>query len=215
MEHYISREKELEMNPLASIKHKLSHVKASSWLYRFAKSIWGKKTGGKSCTFYWFKLPLAFLVWCLILILFPLYTIVMGFFGFVPVEYPGRGEMSSYHDWYKRSKFAYPYKTLPNGTKVRIAPWEIALLGGLLYALYYLVFVDRYLGMWVGFAALAVAILAILVFVLTKSWQSEPLQAARSGLSEAWGGVTHAWDKICPPLVVEDGQTLKEPQIKN
>lgn len=189
------------MNLLATLKYKLSHVSARSWHYRFVKSFWGPRAAGKACTYYWIKLPSTFLVAGLALIILLFLTIVVGFFGFVL-------------DLKKEDKeLFYPYKTLPSGRKVPVAPWEIVGGIGVLYALYYLAFVDRSLGMLVGLAVLALFILAVLSFVLIKIWQSETLRATRlatrTNLSQARDGVSQAWDTLCPPLIVEDNQ---EPQ---
>lgn len=183
------------------LKYNLSHIRDSDLHYRLVKTVWGSLALGHSCTYYWIKLPISLLLWAIgggfVGVILLLITIALGFCGFVVTLFPSTApELKGYTT---RTHLAYPYGTLPNGKKLPVVPWQIALVLAALWALYYLVFQDPALGLIVEssvlMGAIGLAIGATAVFFLTKGIKSEPIQQARKDFA----GV---FDRICPPLVI-------------
>jgi len=191
-------------------KRHFSHVRASSWHYQVAKEIWGanRLQRSKACSYYWFKLPLAVLVFLvkvvfLVVVILAVSAFVL-FWGYIPTivqeHYAKRQGIDT--------QLVYPYKRLPNGKRIPVALWELTLLGVILYTLYYWVVIDPETGglvlsalvymvltiaWWTGFVVLP---LAAIGFVLVKGWKYPLIIKARED-------VKAAWDKVCPPLTVE------------
>lgn len=180
------------VNPFSWLKYRLSHVRENSWHFQAARGIWEHRAYGKACTYYWFKLPSALFLWFVMCFFFVLVCVVGAFFGFVPTLFPASEEMRHH----QRSGAFYPYKTLPNGKRFRVAPWEIVAGICFIFVVYYLAMVDQALGLWVGEALLAFIAFCVFIFVISKGWVSPPIRNARLSLKAALSGV-------CPDLEVE------------
>lgn len=180
------------------LKGRLSHVRESSWHFRATKEIWGTRAYlGKACGHYWFRFPLALLALgglSLILVAICAGATIAGFVpGFLKPRDP-----SLYYIEESKELF-YPYKTLPNGKHIPVAPWEVLLALGILAITYYLVFVNPEMGaLWAK--TLAAVILGCL-FVLLVLKSSAPRLTARL--------VGAFWNNVCPPLVVLNEEESK------
>lgn len=179
-------------------KNYLSHVQNKSWHYRLVEWIWDEKrlTSSKACTYYWIKLPASFCVAGFLALAAIVWYLVGGICGFVPAFVPS----SNPEMLYQKGEIMYPYKRFPNGWKMPLAPWEIALIAVGFYSFYYSVYYTFVFDFWPGlWLVIGVALLSLLMFgiyVLTKSWKTGPFVKARLMVKEAW-------DRVCPPLVIE------------
>lgn len=117
--------------------------------------------------------------------------------GFVPGFLKPRDPSLYYIE--ESKELFYPYKTLPNGKHIPVAPWEVLLALGILAITYYLVFVNPEMGaLWAK--TLAAVILGCL-FVLLVLKSSAPRLTARL--------VGAFWNNVCPPLVVLNEEESK------
>lgn len=181
---------------LNKVKNQLSHIQDTDWHFKVVNEFWNFKGGdaGKACTYYWFKLPFAMLAWCVVGLMIIIACAGGLLLGFIPTLgfKTSNEEMQMY---YIHSMF-YPYKHLPNGTRVPVAPWEIALAAALLYGVYYLAFVDQGFGIVVGAILLGIGLLGSILWAVSSNWNNPLLADSRSAVSDAW-------NKVCPNLVVE------------
>ena len=92
----------------------------------------------------------------------------------------------------------YPYKTLPNGKKFPVAPWEVAVVAVIVFALYTAGFSPVLAVAKILLIAIAVVCLVVAaVFVISKGWHNPLIQGPRQA-------IVYAWNKACPDLVLED-----------
>lgn len=185
---------------LSNVKNKLSHVKETTWHYKAVKSVWGWNTGGKACTYYWFKLPSSFVVLGALMVLGAIITVISWFFGQTPTWIkPTDPELEYYHK--SSSYLFYPHGATSKGKRRHILPWWFGAAGGVILGIYYLAVMQPAIGLIVAVVALAVLILGGAIYLLANNWDSPGLTNARANLKAAW-------DKACPPLeVVEEEQS--------
>jgi len=188
------------INPFSWLKHRLSHPKENSLHFQATKTFWSNNTYGKACTYYWFKLPTALLLWTVACIFLFVGSVIGAFFGFVSSLFePGEERLR----WYHKTQWFYPYKTLPSGRRIPVAPWEIAVIVAVCYAIYYLALVDQGAGKVSLLVLVGVAVFCSIVFAISKSWRHPLLVGTRSGVSRSWNMARAAWNKVCPELEVE------------
>lgn len=189
-------------NPIVALKDRLSRVNPKSWHYKMVDDVWGTKAAGKACTYYWFKLPLAALAFALFVIITFVGSIGGLIFGYLPTMVPApKNPVTGFQEVpYGTGTFFYPYKTLPNGRKMPLAVWEVILLAGVGFVLYYLGFMDQELGLtiliWVLSIAIGAAVVFGVIFAVSASWKNPLIARARSNL-------VATWNKVCPELVIE------------
>lgn len=199
--------------PLVWLKNYLSHIRETSWHYKLVHGIWGKYTSGKACTYYWLKFPSSVLAYIGIAVLVAsMATFVFGggwFFGYVSTVF--KTEDPFLKNWLDTHKDSgghepgwYPYRYTSKGKKRHIFfPWQAALGGIFLALVYYLGFVNQTAGLVVGLAFAIVFVLGVIGFVASKGWKTSGFRSARSV-------VNSAWDKTCPPLIVEPKTAPKQ-----
>lgn len=206
----------LVINPIAAAKYRMSHIDDRNPLYRISTSIWDTRDvdNGKTCVFYWFKFPGAIFSWCFLCTYYALALVIGPFFGcfpaFIPTKDPDLVDYKYYHT--TRLACFYPYKRLPwNGKHMAVAPWEIigvlVVIGLVLSLLYSLIFVYPLVGMLMGGLVLACFVLCGILFVLSKNWTNPAISVPRRNL-------VYAWNKACPPLVVEHKRKEKMTRSK-
>lgn len=186
------------LNPLSWLKHRLSHVRESSWHFQLVKEIW--KAGAydsKACSYYWFKIPSSLLLLCLGILIMGLIIIVAGFLGFVPTVFETKSPLMRS----RKDGVFYPYKTLPSSKRLPIAPWEIAAMIVVLYGIYDLAVIDQQLGFWVMSVGMSLTALAMVVYLIYKIWRLSFFVNLRS---KAGFSASQTWDGVCPKLVVDD-----------
>ena len=190
-------DKEEEMLSLLSrVKDSLSHVKASTWHYKAVHEIWGWRANeGKACTYYWFKLPTSLLALLMLIILGAIITVAAWFVGRTPTWFKTE---DPYLTDYKR-ELCYPYGYTSKGKKRHVMPWWFGLVALFAGVFYYLAIANPVVGLItisvIGSMIGGVLILALLVFGITKNWNTP-------GAANARAKVKTAWDRACPPLVV-------------
>lgn len=175
-------------NPFSRLKEYLRHVRTSSWHYRLAKEVWGERRirRSKACTYYWFQVPLAMLATVVVFAIVTVIWTISLFCGFVPTEF------QSHHAERQGIKgdWAYDYKHLPNGTRFFIAPWEMVLIGLVVWTLWTFLQTDPETIGWVRMTIGGLLLLIAFITIIVKS---------RSKIATAW-------NHVCPPLVVEPDQ---------
>lgn len=176
-----------------SLKARLSHIKPTSWHYRAVTEIWGAQRllNSKACAYWWVKLPTSLLVYAMMSVLLGIIWGVGWFAGYHP----------NFHDGPRPN---YPYKERPDGTRVRFAPYQIAIPFAILGMLYYLVVYNPMLGMillsiglWAIGTATVIALIVLVLVGLYRIWTSAPTLGIRETLATLW-------DKACPILVVDE-----------
>lgn len=191
-------------SPVSWLKNYLSHVRETSWHYRFVEGLWGRNTQGKACTYYWFKLPSTFVAYILIMVILGLVSFFSWCVGYIPTWFDTKDEYLTswkngvYSRYYSEQSF-YPYGYTTKGKKRHIFPWQLITLAAIGGVIYWLGFADRSLGLAVvvfsGMVLGLIVIVGLLAFLITKGWRTKAARNAGSGLKAAW-------DKVCPPLVV-------------
>jgi hypothetical protein len=186
------------MKMLIKVKDRLSHVSADSWHWKITKEIFGSKAHGKTCTYYWFKVPLSMLALTALVIITFLYhtcriitVVVMWFFGRtfnanISNLDMGVTEGYNYTD----------YKEHRDGSRYRIAPWEIALFPVLAWLVWFLAVVHPQAGKIALLVVAAVVTVMVLIYLISVTWKFVPIARARAE-------VKAAWDKVCPPLYID------------
>lgn len=117
--------------------------------------------------------------------------------GFVPGFFKPKDDTLRYME--VSGDLFYPYKTLPNGKGLLIAPWEVLLTLAILALIYYLVFLNSEMGIFLAMSLASGTIALLVVFLILKS--SAPRFTAR--LAGTF------WNKVCPPLVVLNEEESK------
>lgn len=189
--------------PLFWLKNYLSHVRETSWHYRFVYDLWGRNTQGKACTYYWFKLPSTFIVTVFVFTLVGFFSLLAWCFGFVPTwfetEDPFLKRYMLDRTEYRGEPSFYPYGYTSKGKKRHIYPWQLILIAGVVALVYYLAFVNTtfgvILGILLGGLLGGCVLLGITVFLIVQGWKTKAAKRAGSKLKVAW-------DKVCPPLIV-------------
>ncbi len=179
------------MNPFSWLKNRLSHINSNDWHFQAVEFIWNDKARGKACTYYWFKLPVSLIVFAVLCVLMVVICTIVPFFGFIPTFFPTKNEAMLRES----NEHTYPYKRLPNGWKMPVAPWELAAAAGALAGIYYLAFIDQGLGAILGLIVLALAVFVAIIYGISRSWSNPLIAGARAN-------VKAAWDKTCPELEV-------------
>lgn len=186
--------------PLSWLKYRLSHVKKSSWHYSIVEDLWGKHitfAGSKTCVYYWWWLPLSLVLYLALWTLLAVIVFISVFVGRIPTFFKTENEEMTIYS----GDFTYPYKRLPSGKRIPIALWEIALVGAVVFGIYYSFAINpmvaQILGVIIGAILGGIIALALIVFVITKGWSFRPIARARAR-------VKYAWDRACPLLVVEE-----------
>ncbi len=200
-------------SPFSWAKNYLSHVRETSWHYKLVKSVWGQKAPeGKACSYYWLKLPSSLLALAGLFLFVVIFgTLVIGggwFFGFIPTIFKTEDPyLKSYLADHYREPSWYPYGYTSKGKKRHIFPWQVALVGIFFALSYYLGFENQTAGAVVGISTGSVVggflVLGVFIFLISKSWKTPALVSARKS-------VKSAWDKACPPLVVEPASESKQ-----
>ena len=181
---------------LNTLKFRLSHISSDSWSWRLVRWAFGDSVAeGKACTFYWFKLPGAVL-WLVIVSLYEvvLHWAVRAFWKFLAwfFGYQFKGKVFDYSIKLLGSRNYRDYKEQADGNYKETAPWQIAFG---LFA-FYLIFVNPSAGLrTLGLIAFIAAIL-IVVWFSDGGYKSPAIKNAKRQ-------VKNAWDKVCPPLVVQ------------
>lgn len=185
--------------PLDKLKYSLSHINSKTWHWRLTKRVFGRKASGKACTYYWFKLPLSILGLACLIILIPLRylcrVIVIShkwFWG-----YRFNEKMFDLDESVFESYNYMDYKQRLDYTSFKIAPWEIAMIPFFVLLVLYLIFIDPDLGKDLSVVVLVCILILGIFYVGTRSWKLKPIVNARTA-------VKNAWDRVCPPLVVEE-----------
>lgn len=171
------------------LRHDLTHVKTSAWHYRVVRQ-WGTPSE-KACAYYWWDIPTSLFLYGMSYALLLLVWTSGWFFGFMPAFIRPKNDEATH---LLGSKLIYPYKRNSRGERYRFAPWELALALVALAFLYYLIWVDPQMGTTVGLAAATLLVLGALGWAVRKFTRVvvRAREAARV-----------AWDRVCPPLVIE------------
>ncbi len=195
--------------PLVWLKNYLSHIRKTSWHYKLVHGIWGSKTSGKACTYYWLKLPssaLAYMGLIILVIVFGIFVLGGGwFFGYVATTF--KTEDPFLKNWLETHKDSlghepgwYPYRYTSKGKKRHVLPWQVVLTLGSVVAIWYFGVQNQnagiITGIVVGITVSGVLFLAAIVFLISKSWRMSVVRSVGSAINSAW-------DKACPPLIVE------------
>jgi hypothetical protein len=194
---------------LDPLKYRLSHISAKSLVWRAVKYIFGRKAKGKACTFYWFKLPVSLLALAGLMLLYAIVYPLTYFCRTLAVtcmwlfgrnyngrffsENAGTTKDYNYNDYKERS----------DGSKFRFAPWEIALVLVAGVMIWLFGFVNPRAGLGIVLWATVVAAVIGLMYLLSAAWKSGPIARARAA-------VKAAYDRACPPLVVEEPEPEAE-----
>jgi hypothetical protein len=204
---------------LGRVKDRLSHVDADALHYQLTEWIWKSKAqNSKACSYYWLKLPSSLLIGgCIaiggaLVLVFMLFLWGAFFFcGFwlsvfnsekkhpTPAYYnSSRARMDN--------RATYGYKRLYTNKSVRLAPWEIAALLGVFYGLYYSFALHtntigvHYVLPITGVVLACLMALGVAFYFFASGWKLPRVQEARRSIKAAW-------DRACPPLVVEKAQS--------
>jgi hypothetical protein len=186
---------------LTAVKDRLSHINARSWHWKVTKEVFGKKAQGKACTYYWFKVPLSMLGLAVLAIFIALRCVCRVFFIAIMWVLGYRFNERIFDleaDTMLRINYD-DYKERPDGSKSRFAPWEILLVPLLAWLVWLLVVVYPSAGKVALVILLGIATGVILIYFITAASKYPPIVRARAA-------VNAAWDRVCPPLVVEGEQ---------
>jgi len=184
---------------LRKLKYSLSHISSESWHWQATEMIWSKKAHGKTCPYWSVKLPLALLGLLIIVIVWGIFVAFRAMSITIAWIAGYRFKRSLIHldDEISESDNYYAYMMRPDGSKARIAPWQVASVPVILGILFFLVFVEPFLGLSLLVSVVILLAAATIVYVLTKSWKNPLIVQARKSVSDAW-------DRVCPTLEVAE-----------
>ncbi len=181
------------MNPISWLKYHLSHIKEESWHFQITKTVWGINAyTGHACTYVWLRLfPALFMMGIMFSFVLAI-CVFLAFFGFVFTLFEPKSDSTERY----RDNFVYPHRMLPNGKKIPIAPWQIAVIGLVLYFGIQKTDVAITAVIYTAVAIATVLAVGVIGYIIVKSWNTPILTAGRNIISSSW-------DKVCPTLVVE------------
>jgi len=95
------------------------------------------------------------------------------------------------------------YKEKPDGSRSRFAPWELLLIPACAWVLWMLAIHYPATGIKVLTWTAGIAGAVILIYFVTAAWKFPPIVRARAEVS-------NTWNRVCPPLVVEEAPLFEE-----
>ena len=193
---------------LSWLKESLSHVRESTWHYQMVHGIWGDRTRGKACYYYWLKMPSSVVAWPIVIVvafvLVSLFTVIAWFVGYIPTLF--ETEDDNLNAITPKDAMFYPYGYTSKGVRRRVMPWLVAFWLGVLaviaafgWLIYYWSTVNQSAGIDAGLKA---AIFAAGSVICVIAWYVLTRKSSQTFLLSRSSWLVSRWDGICPPLVV-------------
>lgn len=186
-------------------------INRNSLHYAIAKNLYQEKLHeecrGSACRYWWVIVPQAVLFHIVLLVLSCGFWLALGFAGYRAKWEVNPGE--------RGDDMTYPYKERRDGTKVRFAPWEIAVIPFIIAYTFYLkthpVALDFFEFSWKVFlyGEGALYVVSVTWIVLWKMWQYVLSPVGRGigwVLRFAWRQIRRVWmglTSLCPQIEFE------------